>query len=250
MKKLLLLLISLTFIGCSSINVGDTFSSMELDDAMSSEDETQRILALGLTHEENLKEASKLKIPHLITVVSLQLTNARDEKIQNEIDLTESEKFADLVLTSNNSSKFTGPKISDSIKTGVLETDFDLLNYFLEGTKDSKNIEHKLYLTVSHNSKTKREYFSAHICNQWGRCEAKKEDGSSNELELTPISINASNCNAYKCDYSETVEINLNDHFLNDSVSNGISIKLISKKKNHKIKVSKPYLMGYLKVAK
>ena len=136
MNKLLLLLISLTFIGCSSNNVGDTFSSLELDDAMSSEDETQRILALGLTHEENLKEASKLKIPHLITVVSLQLTNARDEKIQNEIDLIESEKFSDKVMVSG--FRFIGSEISESIKTGVLETDSDLLNYFLEGVKDPK----------------------------------------------------------------------------------------------------------------
>ena len=71
MKKLLLLLISLTFLGCSSINVGNTFSSLELDDAMSSDDETQRILALGLTHEENLKEASKLKIQNRDGVTTL-----------------------------------------------------------------------------------------------------------------------------------------------------------------------------------
>ena len=240
-KSLIILFLSLSVIGCASVEFGD---------ALSSEQHTQKILDLGLSHEENLVEASKLKTPHLVSVVSLQLTNARDEKIQNEIDLTESEKFADLVLISNNGSKLTGPKISESIKTGVLETDLDSLSYFLEGAKDSKNIEHKLHLTVSHNSKTKREYFSAHICNQWGRCEAIKEDGSSNILKLTPISTNASSCDTFKCDFSETIVINLKYHFLNDSVSKGISIKLISKKKSHKIKVSKSYLMGYLKVAK
>ena len=250
MKKLLLLLISLTFIGCSSINVGDTFSSLELDDAMSSEDETQRILALGLTHEENLKEASKLKTPHLRSVVSLQLANARDEKIQNEIDLIELEKFADKVTVSG--SRYIGSEISESIKTGVLETDSDLLNYFLEGVKDSKSgsIQHKLHMTVSHNSKSKREYFSAHICNQWGRCNATKEDGSNNKLELTHISTNASNCDSSKCYFSETIEIPLSDDFLRDSALKGISLSLISKNKSHKIKVSKPYLMGYLAKAK
>ena len=249
MKKLLLLLVSLSFIGCSSINVGDTFSSLELDGAMSSEDETQRILALGLTHEENLKEASKLKTPHLITVVSLQLTNARDEKIQNEIDLIESQKFADKVMVSG--SRYIGSEISESIKTGVLETESDLLNYFLEGVKDFKsgNIQHKLHMTVSHNSKSNREYFSAYICNQWGRCNAINEDGSNNKLELTYISTNASNCNSFKCEYSETIEIALSDDFLRDSADKGVSLSLISKKKSHKIKVSKPYLMGYLAVA-
>ena len=240
-KSLIILFLSLGVISCASVEFGD---------ALSSEQYTQKILDLGLSHEENLIEASKLKTPHLVSVVSLQLTNARDEKIQNEIDLIESEKFADQVLISNNDSRYSGPKISESMKTGILETDFDLLNYFLEGAKDSKIIEHKLHLTVSHNSKSKREYFSAHICNQWGRCEATKEDGSSNILELIPISTNASNCDTFNCDYSEIMEIKLSDTFLSDSVDKGISIKLVSKMKSHKIKVSKPYLMGYLKVAK
>ena len=82
MKKLLLILISLSFIGCSSIKVGDALSSLELGDALSTEDEAKRILALGLSHEENLKEASKLESAHKISIVSLKLTNARDKKIQ------------------------------------------------------------------------------------------------------------------------------------------------------------------------
>ena len=240
-KFFLIFLISFGIVGCSSLELGD---------AMSSQQYTQKILDLGLSHEENLAEARKLKTPHLISVVSLQLTNARDEKIQNEIDLIESEKFADKVTVSG--SRYIGSEISESIKTGVLETDFDLLNYFLEGVKDSKsgNIQHKLHMTVSHNSKSKREYFSAHICNQWGRCDATKEDGSNNKLELIPISTNASNCNSFKCDYSETIELSLSDDFLRDSADKGISLSLISKKKSHKIKVSKPYLMGYLAKAK
>jgi hypothetical protein len=236
-KFFLIFLISFGIVGCSSLELGD---------AMSSQQYTQKILDLGLSHEDNLAEARKLKTPHLISVVSLQLTNARDEKIQNEIDLIESEKFADKVTVSG--SRYIGSEISESIKTGVLETDFDLLNYFLEGVKDSKsgNIQHKLHMTVSHNSKSKREYLSAHICNQWGSCDATKEDGSNNKLELIPISTNASNCNSFKCDYSESIELSLSDDFLRDSADKGISLSLISKKKSHKIKVSKPYLMGYL----
>ena len=70
MKKLLqILLISLCLLGCASLELGD---------ALSSEQYTQQILDLGLTHEENLEQASKLKTPHLVSVVTLQLTNARD----------------------------------------------------------------------------------------------------------------------------------------------------------------------------
>ena len=159
MKKLLLLLLSLTFIGCSSMEVGDALSSLELGDALSSEDEAQKILALGLTHEENIAEAKKLGTPHLVSVVSLKLINARDEKIQYEIDLIESEKLVELVRVSGNGLTIIGSKISESKKSGVLETDFDLQSYYLEGSKDSitSNISHKLHLSVAHNSKNKRD---------------------------------------------------------------------------------------------
>ena len=66
MKKVLLLLISLSFIGCSSVDLGSSLSSLELGEALSTEDEANRILALGMSHEENLKEASKLDSPHKI----------------------------------------------------------------------------------------------------------------------------------------------------------------------------------------
>ena len=49
MKKIFsIFLISAALIGCSSLELGD---------ALSSEQYTQKILALGLSHEENLDEA-------------------------------------------------------------------------------------------------------------------------------------------------------------------------------------------------
>ena len=89
--KFLLFFFSFVFIlsGCSSL---------ELEAVPSSEQETQRILALGLSHEENLIEASKLDTPHMVAVVTLQLRNAREEKIQAEIDLVDSNKYADKVI--------------------------------------------------------------------------------------------------------------------------------------------------------
>lgn len=238
-KTLIVFLLSLVLVGCSSLELGD---------ALSSEQYTQQILDLGLTHEENLIEASKLKTPHLVSVVTLQLTNARDEKIQYENDEIKSKEYADQVIVSNNGLQFIAPEKNETIRTGVLDTDSDSISYFLEGVKDSdsNSFKHKLYLTVAHNSKIQRDYIGANVCNKWGRCEALKEDGSSNTLEVKPLSSNASNCSSYNCDFIETMEINLNDDFLNKSFNTGITFNLISKKKSHKIKISTPYLMGYL----
>ena len=81
MKTLLIIsFLSIGLIGCSSI---------ELEAVSTSQEETNRILSMGLTHEENLAEAKKLNTAHMISVVSLQLINARDEKIQAEVDFIE-----------------------------------------------------------------------------------------------------------------------------------------------------------------
>jgi len=149
MNKLLqILLLSLVLVGCSSL---------ELETAASSESETQRILAMGLTHEENLIEASKLKSSHMVSVVTGQLNKARDEKIQAEFDLVESAKFADMVIVSGNNSSFIGPEISESIMTGVLIDDVDLQDYFLQGLKDTNSgiVSHQLQLKITHNSSDK-----------------------------------------------------------------------------------------------
>ena len=78
MKKILqILLISIGLTGCSAL---------VLEPVSSSQDETQRILDLGLTHAENLIEASKLKDNHTISVVTGQLMKVEDDKNQSIID--------------------------------------------------------------------------------------------------------------------------------------------------------------------
>ena len=236
MKNLLLIFsLSIVLVGCSSL---------ELEAVSTSAEETQRILAMGLSHEENLVEASKLKSQHMVSVVSLQLTNARDEKIQAEIDLAASEEFANMVNILGDGSKFIGSEVSESIKTGVLETDFDLQNYYLEGIKDltSGLIEHKLVFSISHNSKNERKYSSANLCDEWGRCDMNKQ-------EINVFPANANNCTTASCDYKEIMELNLSDNFLRNVADKGITIRFNAKWKSNKIKVSKAYLMGYLKVA-
>jgi Tfp pilus assembly protein PilV len=127
MKKILaVLLLSSGIIGCSNI---------QLEAVSTSAEETQRILEMGLTHEENLIEASKIQSDHMASVVKLQLINAHDEKIQAEIDLVQSNKYADSVIVSNNSLNFIGPEIVKTIKKGVLETDVDIQTMHLRGNK-------------------------------------------------------------------------------------------------------------------
>ena len=217
-------------------------SSLELEAASTSEDETQRILAMGLSHEENLIEASKLDSAHMVSVVSLQLINARDEKIQAEIDIVASDEFANMVNVIDNS-KFISSELKESKKTGILETDIDFHNFHLEGLKDANSgiIEHKLVLAISHNSKNKRNYSSANMCDEWNRC-------NMNEQDINVISSSATNCTTSSCDFKEVVELNLSNDFLRNAYDKGFTIRFNSKRKSNKIKVPKAYLMGYLKV--
>lgn len=219
-------------------------SSLELEAVPSSEQETQRILALGLSHEENLVEASKLDTPHKVAVVTLQLNNARDEKIQADIDLNESNKYAEEVITLEEGSKFISSEISENVKNGVLDTDVDKLTYRIEGSKDQSSmvIHHQLNLSLSYNSKNKRNYFAVKFCDRWNNC-----DDSSQEINV--ISVNASNCKNNSCDYLEKISLDLTDSFLKDSIEKGFSMRLISNKKTSSIKIPKAFLMGYLKVA-
>jgi hypothetical protein len=237
MKKIILLL--------SFVISLSACSSLELQEATSSEKETQRILALGLTHEENLAEAKKLSDSHMVTVVSLQLTNAHDDKIQAEIDSIESNKIANNVFISSDGLNFIGPKVSKS-ETSIINTNPDQINYHIKGSKNlsTGKLDHQLQLLLVHNSDKKRNFITATLCDQWGRC-----DGDS--LEINNISATPSNCSSYSCDYQEIVELDLADSFLRDNINKSITIQFNSTKKRSstKVKVSKVYLMGYLKVA-
>ncbi|MDC0195759.1 hypothetical protein OAJ80_02365 [Candidatus Thioglobus sp.] len=221
-------------------------SNIQLEAVSTSAEETQRILAMGLTHEENLIEASKIKSSHMASVVKLQLMNAHDEKIQAEIDLIESNKYADLVIHSNNN--FTGPEIVKTIKRGVLETDIDTQTLFFKGSKNDKGkLEHSLIVKIEHVSSNKRAYLSANFCDSWGRC-----DGDIVDFEL--ISSNSSNCTTTECNHSDVVEFEFSDEFLRSKISesgftDGITMRMNRKRFSNKINVPSTYLTGYLRVA-
>ena len=232
------------FILLLSVVIGlSACSSLELEAVNTSEQETQRILALGLSHEENLAEASKLNDSHMVTVVSLQLTNAHDEKIQAEIDIIESKEIANNVIVSSDGLNFIGPEVSKS-EASILNTNPDLINYHIKGSKNLTTgiLNHQLQFSLVHNSNKKRNYISANLCDRWGRC-----DGES--LEIHNISAIASNCTSSNCEFNEIVELDLSDSFLRDYVKKGFTFRFNANKSSSKVKVSKAYLAGYLNVA-
>ena len=237
MKKILqILLLSIGLTGCASL---------VLEPVSSSQEETQRILALDLTHAENLIEASKLNDNHTISVVTGQLNKARDEKIQAEVDLVESIKFSEMVVVSDNYSNFTGSKISESIKKGVLMTDVDFQEYYLSGVKGANSglLKHQLHLTIKYNSNDKRIYSTANVCDKWNRCDLDQRN-------VTLISSLASSCTSSSCDYTEVMELDLAGYFLTDKMENGLTMLFNSKKETNKITISSAYIKGYLKIAK
>jgi hypothetical protein len=237
MKNLLaILLIASSLIGCSS---------MELEAISSSEEETLKILAKNLSHEENIIEAKKLQTPHMVSVVTLQLINARDEKLQADADFIESEKIKNMVSISENGSKFIGPVITKSINTGVLATDIDVLTYNLESIKqlDNESISHKLIVSLAHNSRKSREYSSANLCDEWNRCD-------ENLIDINTISSTATNCSSTNCYFIDVLEVKFSDDFLKNSINKGFTLRVKYKMRSNKINVSKAYLMGYLEVVK
>lgn len=240
MKKILItLFISFGLLGCSNI---------QLEAVSTSAEETQRILAMSLTHEENLVEASKIQNDHMASVVKLQLINAHDEKIQTEIDLIESAKYADLVIVSENKLNFIGPELVKTIKKGVLETDIDTQTLHLRGTKNNTGkLEHTLVVKIEHVSYDKRTYSSASSCDAWGRCEGS-------QLEFNLISSNSTNCTTSACNHVDVMEFNFSDEFLRSKVdeagfTDGLTMRIKRKRFSIKVNVSSAYLTGYLNVA-
>ncbi len=241
MKKIFqILLLSLGLIGCSIIDNAELTS-------ITSPFETQvnRILALDLSHAENLKEAKKITDSDLAAAVVKEL-EAR--KLQAENAIIESENvanFAEKIKISDSNSKFTGPEISETQKRGLL-LDSDHLNYFLSGIRDNDgSIQHQLHFSIKYDSEDKRNYYSASHCDIWQGC-----SDDADEMDISLISSSASGCSGSVCSYTETMELKLSDEFLRSNMDTGFSVRFNSKNETNKVTISSVYTQGYLKVAK
>jgi hypothetical protein len=228
-KLLLLLLLSLGLIGCASIK---SLESIEFS-ASPAEAETKKILALGLTHTENLIEARKLKDPALVSAVVQELKTRNDN---SRIESENVAKLAEKVKVLDSNSKFIGPEINKRKKMGLL-INSDYEDYFLQGSINNGLIQHQLHLSIKYTSDKFRNYYSASFSN-------------GSEVDTTLIRRDANSCSASTCDYTEIIGLNLSDDFLRSNMENGFSIVFNSKKSTNKITIPSDYIKGYLKVAK
>ena len=236
-KLLLLLLLSLGLIGCASIN---SLDSIEFS-ASPAIAETKKILALGLTHSENLSEARKLKDPTLVSEVVLELKTRNDNAI---IAAEKVDKYAEKVKVLDSNTKFIGSEISNSKMRGVL-SNYDFQDYFLQGSINNGLIQHQLHLSIKYTSDKWRNYNSASFSDE-------------NQVDITVISSSARalNCSGSNCDYTEVMELNLSDDFLRSNMEKGFSIGFNATNKFNSIAVTNnitipsDYIQGYLKVAK
>ena len=232
MKKLILLLVlSLGLIGCASLN---SLESLELSTSPA-EAETKKILALGLTHTENLSEARKLTDPTLVSAVVQELKTRNDNAL---IEAEKVDKYAEKVKVSDSNTKFIGSEISNSKMRGVL-SNYDFQDYFLQGSINNGLIQHQLHLSIKYTSNNWRNYNSASFSDE-------------NQVDITLISSSASalNCSGSNCDYTEVMELNLSDDFLRSNMEKGFSIGFNSTKVTNNITIPSDYIKGYLKVAK
>ena len=238
MKKILqILLLSIGLTGCASL---------VLEPVSSSQDETQRILDLGLTHAENLIEAGKLKDNHTISVVTGQLMQAEDDKNKAVIDAVNISKYAESVKVLNDDSqiRFEGVQMSEVKRVGMLD-EYDYQDYFLKGLKNKNTglIQHQLNLKLKYTWSQLKNYSSASFCDKWQGCE------NAEKLDITLISSSASSCTPDTCDYSEIMELNLSDDFLKNNMEDGFTVSFNSKKSTNEITIASDYLKGYLRIA-
>jgi len=230
MKKLFLILfLSFGLIGCASIN---SLDSIEFS-ASPAEAETKKILALGLTHTENLSEARKLTDPTLVSEVVQELKTRNDNA---RIEAEKVAKYAEKVKVSDSNSKFIGSEINERKKIGLL-INSDYEDYFLQGSINNGLIQHQLHLSIKYTSDNWRNYYSASFSDE-------------NQVDITLISSSAVGCSGSSCDYTEVMELNLSDDFLRSHMEKGFSIVFNSIKSTNKITIPSDYIKGYLKVAK
>ena len=239
-KTILIFLLSFGLFGCSVVDLDGVISDMP-----SSDSETTRILALGLSHVENLTEAGKIKGSNMALAVSAKLQKVEDQKNKAIVDNLNAAEYAKNVkiLDGDFEIKFEGSLQSQSKRIGMLD-EYDFYDYFLKSlkNKDTGLIQHNLHLNLKYKWKKLRNYSSASFCDKWQGCE------DAEKMNINWISSTASNCSSSACDYTEIMELSLSDDFLRNNLEEGFSFFFNSKKAVNKITIANDYLMGYLQV--
>ena len=240
MKKLIqILLLSIGLIGCSSIDYSELTAPVSPSDK-----QINRILALGLTHSENLILARKITDSSIASTVINELENRKTKTDNENIDAEEVARFAEMVKISDDNFKFFGSTISEIKKRNMIGK-AENVDYFLLGLKNKSNslIQHKLNLSITHTSEERRNYTSASFCDKWQGC------SNDNLVDITVTSVTASGCSSFECDYTEKMELSLSDDFLRSYMKDGLSVSFNSKAAKNKATFTPFYLEGYLSIA-
>jgi len=235
-----MLILSIGLVGCSSIDYSEL---TKISPVSPINLEIDRILALNLSHAGNLIEANKILHPVMASTVVKEL-EARKLNAENaSIDAGKVASFAEMVKVSNDGFKYLSLKISEIKRRNMIGKP-ENLDYFLLGLKDKNgSIQHKLNFAITYTSGKSRNYSSVSYCDKWDGCDTE------NLKDVTLISLTASGCSSYECDYTEKMELNLSDVFLRSNMKDGLSLSFNSKKANNKITFTPFYLKGYLSVA-
>ena len=162
----------------------------------------------------------------------------------NDIDILEPAQIAEMVVASDNNTNFVGPIISNSKTNEGL--DDDLQEYHLSSIKDKSYgfLKHKLNLSITYTSDSKRNYLSANYCNNLQSCDDQPEE------IINVISASELGCNGTSCKYKEIMELDVPDYVLRYITDEGLSVSFNSKKFANIINISFSYITGYLEVAK
>ena len=239
-KTFLILLLSFGLIGCSSVNL----SSLEFSTVSPSDIKTEKILSLGLSHNQNIAEALKISDSKLSSAVVIELNKRILEAENKQVELENIVRYSEMVEVLDSNTKFFGSKISDT-KSRIMGGNPENLDYFLLGLRDNNGaINHKLNFSISYTSDERRNYSSASYCSKWDGCDKE------NPMVISLISIRAAGCSSFDCEYNEVVEFDLSDSFLKNNLEEGFSISFNSQGSiSNKVTIPSSYLKGYLKVA-
>ena len=241
MKKIIaILLLPIVLIGCSAIDYSELTSPVSPSDT-----QIERIIALGLSHSDSLKEANKLQDSDLVAIVIKELENRKMKADDALLEAGIVADYAEKVKISDDNSNFTGLEITETKTIGLLVRS-DLQVYFLKSFKDQDNgiIKHKLHTDITYFANKKRGYSSASFCDVWRGC-----SNDDTQLDIILVSSGGSNCTTSGCDYNEIMELNLSDVFLRENMENNLTISFNSKKESNKITLPSEYIKGYLNVA-
>lgn len=238
MKNLIqIIFLLLALVGCSSL---------ELTEVKTADTEADRILSMGLSHEENLIMANKVSDPDLILGVISRLKKAETQKNEALLEVETTNKYVEMIQVlgpdGSGQTSYIGGSVTGSSNASLFNNQKDSYNYYLSGYEDKNgSFSHQLQISLEYISKNYRNYSSVYLCDKW-RCD------ELTKVDLSILSTSANNCDSSSCIFTEVFKFDLSDSDLNNSMDSGLFIQINSEKDTNKIQISTAYIKATLKV--